>query len=124
MVLGKEVYRRITMEEKEKEFLLLKQEFKSYKEVTDRQIAELVRKTEEQEKRITQLEMNNTKTDLQYEQIMQSLKTLNEKTIPNLTAQVEELKNKPVKRYESIVGSILGAIFGAVGGAIVGLVIK
>lgn len=112
------------MEEKEKEFLVLKQEFKSYKETAEKQIVELTRKTEEQEKRIIQLEMNNTKTDLQYAQIMQSLKTLNETTIPNLTAQVEELKNKPVKRYETIIGSVLGAIFGAVGGAIVGLVLK
>lgn len=112
------------MEDKEKEFLLLRQEFKSYKENTDRLLNEILRKTDEQEKRIIQLEMNNTKTDLQYAQIMQSLKTLNETTIPNLTAQVEELKNKPVKRYESIIGSVLGAIFGAIGGAIVGLVLK
>ena len=122
---GKDAYKEDQMmEEKEKEFLVLKQEFKSYKETAEKQIFELTRKTEEQEKRIIQLEMNNTKTDLQYAQIMQSLKTLNETTIPNLTAQVEELKNKPVKRYETIVGSVLGAIFGAIGGAIVGLVLK
>lgn len=112
------------MEDKEKEFLLLRQEFKSYKEITDKQISELVRKTEEQEKRIIQLEMNNTKTDLQYTQIMETLKKLNEKTIPELTTQVEELKNKPAKRYETIVGSILGAICGAIGGAIAGIFIK
>jgi len=112
------------MEDKEKELLLLKQEFKSYKEHTDRHISDLTRKTEEQEKRIIQLEMNNTKTDLQYAQIMETLKKLNENTIPALTAQVEELKNKPAKRYESIVGSILGAICGAIGGAIVGIFIK
>lgn len=112
------------MEEKEKEFLLLKQEFKSYREATDTQLNELKRKTEEQEKRIIQLELNNTKTDLQYAQIMETLKKLNEKTIPELTNQISELKDKPAKRYEAIVGSVLGAIFGAIGGAIVGLVLK
>ena len=104
--------------------LLLEQNFKNYKETTDKQIEELKRITDEQEKRIIQLEMNNTKTDLQYEQIMRTLTKLNEVTIPNLTAQLEELKNKPAKRYDQIIGSILGGIFGAVGGVIAGLIIN
>ena len=112
------------MEDKEKEILLLKQEFKSFKELTEKQIDSLNKVTDEQEKRINELERNNTKTDLQYEQIIQTLNKLNDTTIPNLVAQIEELKNKPVKRYETVVGSILGAIFGAIGGAIAGMFLK
>ena len=112
------------MDDKEKEILLIKQEFKIYREITDKAINELKKVTEEQEAKIIQLEKDNTKTDLQYDQIMQILNKLNDTTIPNLTAQLEELKNKPVKRYEAIVGGILGAIFGAVGGAIAGLFLK
>lgn len=104
--------------------LLLEQSFKNYKEITDKQIEELKRVRQEQEKRIIQLEMNNTKTDLQYEQIMRTLNKLNEETIPNLTVQLEELKNKPAKRYDQIIGSVLGGIFGAVGGVIAGLIIN
>lgn len=104
--------------------LLLEQSFKNYKEITDKQSEELKRVTQEQEKRIIQLEMNNTKTDLQYEQIMRTLNKLNEETIPNLTVQLEELKNKPAKRYDQIIGSVLGGIFGAVGGVIAGLIIN
>ena len=98
------------MEDRDKEILLLKQEFKSYKESTDKQIIELIKKTEDQEKRIIQLEMNNTKTDLQYQQIIQTLTKLNETTIPNLTAQIEELKNKPAKRYDLVVTGIIAAL--------------
>ena len=112
------------MDEREKELWLLKQHFEAYKKYTDKEIDELKRFTEDQEKRIRTMEMSKEKTDYQYEQIMETLKILNEKTIPNLTAQIEELKNKPVKRYETIVGSVLGAIFGAAGGAIVGALFK
>lgn len=104
--------------------LLLEQEMKNYKSQVDKEITELKRITSEQEKRIIELERNNTKTDLQYDQIMKTLTKLNEVTIPNLTAQLEELKNKPAKRYDQIVGSILGAIFGALGGAIAAQFLK
>lgn len=103
--------------------LLLEQKFNLIKEQTEKEIEDLKKITDNQEKRIIQLEKANAKTDLQYEQIMQTLNKLNEITIPNLTAQIEELKNKPVKRYDQIVTSILGAICGAIGGYIVGLFI-
>ena len=105
-------------------FLLLEQEFKSYKASTDKEITELKKIIDEQQEEIITLKMKNTKTDVQYEQIMYTLNKLNETTIPNLIVQIEELKNKPVKRYDQAVGGLLGAIFGAVGGAIVGLVLK
>lgn len=108
----------------EPKLLLLEQELKNYKNAVDKEMNELKKTTEAQEKRIIQLELNNTKTDIQYEQIMNTLTKLNEKTIPDLIAQIEELKNKPVKRYDQAVGGILGAIFGAIGGAIAGLFLK
>ncbi len=105
-------------------FLLLEQEFKNYKIATNKEIEELKRISEAQEKRIIQIELNNAKTDIQYEQIMNILNKLNERTIPDLIAQIEELKNKPAKRYDQAIGGILGAIFGAIGGAVAGLFLK
>lgn len=104
--------------------LLLDQELKNYKLTTEKELKELKRITEAQEKRIVQLELNNAKTDVQFEQIMNTLNKLNEKTIPDLIAQIEELKNKPAKRYDQAIGGILGAVFGAVGGAIAGIFLK
>ena len=106
------------------EIALLRQQVETNNRIHDKEIAELKKITEEQEKRIVMLEKNNTKTDLQYEQIIKMLNKLTEKTIPELTAQVEELKNKPAKRYDQLIGGILGAIAGAVGGAMAGLFIK
>ena len=87
-------------------------------------VEELKVTLKEQDDRIKQIEMSKEKTEFQYEQIMQSLKTLNDKTIPNLTAQIEELKNKPVKRYDQVITAFLGAIVGAVGSFIASLFIK
>ena len=67
------------------------------------------------EKRLLALEISKEKTEYQYEQIMDTLKTLNDVTIPNLVSQIEELKNKPVKRYDQAISSILGAFFGSIG---------
>lgn len=108
----------------ESKILLLEQELKNYKNNTEKEFNELKQLTSEQEKRIIQLELNNAKTDVQYEQIMNILNKLNEKTIPDLIAQIEELKNKPAKRYDQAIGGILGAIFGAIGGAIAGIFLK
>lgn len=105
-------------------FLLLEQEFKNYKIATNKEIEEFKRISEAQEKRIIQIELNNAKTDIQYEQIMNILNKLNERTIPDLIAQIEELKNKPAKRYDQAIGGILGAVFGAIGGAVAGLFLK
>lgn len=112
------------MESTDREILILKQQFESHKESSSKELVELKKISNDQEKRIVELERNGTKVDIQYEQIMQILNKLNDTTIPNLTVQLEELKNKPVKRYETIVGGILGAIFGAVGGAIAGIFLK
>lgn len=108
----------------ENDYLLLKQQFESYKEITDKTITELKKNLDECEKRLLTMEKSKEKTDFQYEQIMETLKKLNEVTIPNLTAQIEELKNKPVKRYDQVVTGIIGAIVGAIGGVIVNTFIK
>jgi len=93
---------------------------KVYKEKVDN----LVVTTREQEKRIIQLEKNNTKTDYQYEEIMRTLNKLVETTIPNLSKEIQEIKEKPVKRYETVVVGILAAIAGGIGTAIVTLLLK
>ena len=108
----------------ESRILLLEQEVKNYKEQTDNEISGLKNEVTKMDNRIKEMEMSKQKTEYQYEQIMETLKTLNEKTIPNLTAQIEELKNKPAKRYDQAITGILGAIFGAVGAFIAGLFLK
>lgn len=100
-------------------FLLLEQEFKTYKEMTDRQIEELKRVQEDHEKRIQQMEKSKEKTDYQYEQIIDMLNKLNEKTIPNLTTQIEELKDKPVKRYDQVITGIISAVVGGIVGFVI-----
>ena len=79
----------------------------------------LVATTHNQEDRIAILERNNTKTDLQYDEIMRTLKKLIDVTIPELSKEIQEIKNKPAKRWESIVAGIIGAIAGGIGTAIV-----
>ena len=108
----------------ESKILLLEQGLKNYKEQTDNEISELKNEVNKLDTRIKEMEMSKQKTEYQYEQIMETLKILNEKTIPNLTAQIEELKNKPAKRYDQAITGILGAIFGAVGAFIAGLFLK
>ena len=99
----------------ESDIRLLEQQLKNYKDTTDKEIDNLKKTTEEQEKRIQAIERSKEKTDFQYEQIMKTLEKLNNETIPNLTTQIEELKNKPVKRYDQVVSAFIGAIVGAIG---------
>lgn len=87
-------------------------------------IEELKDNVKSLEKRILTIEISREKTDYQYEQIMENLKTLNEKTIPNLVAEINALKEKPAKRYDSIISGILGAIAGGVGTAIASIFIN
>ena len=73
---------------------------------------------EDHEKRLLTIEKSQEKTDFQYEEIMKTLNKLNDVTIPSLTAQIEELKNKPVKRYDQIITSLIAGIVGAIIGFI------
>ena len=108
----------------ENEVVLLRQEFKSYKEVTDKTISELSDIIRDHEKRIQQIERSKEKTDFQYEQIMKTLETLNKDTIPKLTKEIEELKNKPVKRYDQVITGLISAIVGGIVGFVVNKIFK
>lgn len=80
------------------------------------QLQDLKKEHEKFDERIRAVETSKEKTEFQYEQIMQALDKLNEKTIPGLTKELNELKNKPVKRYETAVNAIISAIVAAVVG--------
>lgn len=112
------------MEDNISKVLLLEQELHSYKEQYDKDIINVLNKLTDLEKRTLSMERSKEKTDFQYEQIMETLNKLNNVTIPNLTAQIEELKNKPAKRYDQAITSILGALFGAIGGYIASLFLR
>lgn len=98
---------------------LLAQEFHNYKEVTNKEIQELREMTKNQELRIIELEKSQSVTDLRFEQIIEILNKLNNETIPNLTKEIEELKNKPIKRYDTVVTGMISAIIGGIVGFIV-----
>ena len=108
----------------ENKILLLEQEFKDYKQHREKEMSEIKKDLDNHEQRLLVIEKSKEKTDFQYEEIIKTLNKLNEVTIPNLTAQIEELKNKPVKRYDQAISAVIGAIFGAVGTTIVNVVIK
>lgn len=104
----------------ENKLLVLEQDIRNMKEL----IIELKDTAKNQEKRIVELETSKSITEMQFKQIIESLNKLNNDTIPNLTKEIEELKNKPIKRYDQAVTGILGAICGTIGGAIAGIFIK
>ena len=74
------------------------------------QITEFKKEHESYEKRLTKIETSREKTEFQYEEIIKTLNKLNDTTIPNLIKDINELKNKPVKRYESIVSAFISGI--------------
>lgn len=108
----------------EQDLIKLQQEFSDYKNITNKELNTLGKELDDHEKRLKEVETSKQKTDFQYEQIMEALQKINDKTIPNLIKEIEELKNKPVKRYDQAISAVLGAIFGGVGTAIVGYFIK
>ena len=104
----------------EKEWQAFLTDCKIYKEKVDG----LSTTTKEQEKRIIALENANTRTDLQYEQIMKTLNKLVDVTIPELSKEIQEIKEKPVKRYDTIIVGIIGAIAGGIGTYLVNLFVR
>lgn len=111
------------MEENNK-ILLLEQEFKNFKHQIEKLLSDIILTSKEQDKRLLELEKSQEKTDFQYEQILKTLDTLNNTTIPNLTKEVSELKNKPVKKMDQITTGLIGTILGAIAGAIIGAFTK
>ena len=99
-------------------------EFQVTCEVYKNKIDNLEKRVYNHEERITILEKENTKTDLQYAQIMEKLNKLIDTTIPALSAEIQAIKEKPTKRYETIVAAILGAIGGGIGTTIVSFLLN
>ena len=104
----------------EKEWQAFLTDCKIYKEKVD----DLSTTAKEQEKRIIALENANTRTDLQYEQIMKTLNKLVDVTIPELSKEIQEIKEKPAKRYDTIIVGIIGAIAGGIGTYLVNLFVR
>ena len=90
----------------------------------EKDLQEIKKLIEDLQKRTLNMEKSKEKTDYQYDQIMEMLNKISNITIPNLTAQIEELKNKPIKRYDTAISAILGSVFGAVCAIIAGLIFK
>ena len=98
----------------EQDLMKLKTDFEIYKNKIDR----LDKEVASQEQRISELEKRSEKTDFQYEQIMKMLDKLTEQTIPELSREIQAIKNKPAERYNTIIASIITACIGAVVGFI------
>lgn len=98
----------------EQEFIKLKADCEVYKMKVDK-LEMLCVKLQD---KVANLETKSEKTDFQYEQIMKMLNKLNEQTIPGLSAEIQALKEKPIKRYDAIISSIITGIIGIVLGFI------
>lgn len=73
-------------------------------------LQELKEALKDLEKRVAKVETSREKTEFQYQEIIKSLDKLNEITIPNLMRELESLKNKPAKRWETGVNALISAI--------------
>lgn len=73
-------------------------------------LSELKDSYKDLEKRVNKVETSREKTEFQYQEIIKSLDKLNEITIPNLMRELESLKNKPAKRWETGVNALISAI--------------
>ena len=80
------------------------------------QIEEVKKENKELSKRITKIEASREKTEFQYEEIMKALNKLNDVTIPNLMKEVESIKNKPAKRWETGINALISAVVAALVG--------
>lgn len=83
-------------------------------ELLDRQLAELKAENKELVKRISRVEQSREKTEYQFTEIMKALDDLNKITIPKLTKDLEEIKNKPAKHYDTIITTIITAVVSAI----------
>lgn len=108
----------------DKRISLIEHDLNLFMQQTNAKINKLENLYDELDKRIKDMEMYKEVTEYQYSQIIENLKTLNEKTIPDLTAQIQELKNKPVKRYEQFIAGVIGAVAGSVGTFIASIFLK
>ena len=98
----------------EKEIALLKQELEMHQKTSEEKIKTLTENIEQLTKRVGEIEASKQKTEYQYQQIMKTLEKLNDITIPNLTKQIQELKNKPAERYNLIITAIISTVIGGI----------
>lgn len=98
----------------EQEMIKLKADCEVYKSKVDKLEAE----NYDLQERVGRLEAKGEKTDYQYEQIMKMLDKLNEQTIPELSKEIQALKQKPAERYNAVITSIISTIAGAIIGFI------
>lgn len=96
----------------EQELIKLKSDCEVYKSKVEKLEAE----HSELQERVGKLEAKSEKTDFQYEQIMKMLDKLTEQTIPELSKEIQALKNKPAERYNTIVTTIITTLIGGVVG--------
>ena len=82
--------------------------------VLKEQVGELREQNKDFEKRITAIETSRQKTEFQYEQIMRALNKLNDVTIPNLVKDLETLKNKPAKKWETAINAVIAGVVAVV----------
>lgn len=99
----------------EQEFVKLKTDCEIYKVKIDKMELGFAKLQD----KVGNLEAKSEKTDFQYEQIMKMLDKLTEQTIPELSKEIQALKNKPAERYNTIVGACISAIVGGIIGFIV-----
>lgn len=83
-------------------------------EILNREIDDIKQEMKDLSKRISKVEQSREKTEYQFSQIMKALDDLNKITIPKLTKDLEEIKNKPAKRYDTVITTIITAIVSAI----------
>lgn len=76
----------------------------------EEQLKELKEQNKDFEKRLTEMETSKEKTEYQYEQIMKAIDKLNDITIPSIVKELEGIKNKPAKRWETGINALISAI--------------
>ena len=81
-----------------------------------KEVGELKEEIKELAKRILKIETSREKTEFQYDQIMKSLEELNKVTIPKLMEELENIKNKPAKRWDSVINALISAVVAALVG--------
>ena len=75
-----------------------------------RELGNMKKEHEKFDDRIRKIETSKEKTEFQYEEIMKALNKLNDQTIPRLISDINELKNKPAKRYETIISAFISGV--------------
>lgn len=71
------------------------------------------------EKRIIGIEQSKERTDYQFDEIMKALNKLNDVTIPRMLSDIQDIKNRPAKKYDAIMTTITSTIVAGIVGFVV-----